>query len=149
MPNAIAEKIAASSNADPPIPNKPTPANDSATNTDVMAATITAAQTPPIIAFDAPLRSDTSSQYQLVLLMANALLSSDPVEWFSLISDQSCGGTCLPSLLRRGNLQTGTVSAVSRAKTVPKGSSRNLFLFNKLGETHAARAVSPQGPECE
>src|SRR5256885_15003208 len=97
MPNAIAEKIAASSNADPPTPNKPTPANDSATNTAVMAATITAAQTPPIIAFDAPLRSDTSSQYQLVLLMANALLSPYPVEWFSLISDQSCGDLFLPA----------------------------------------------------
>src|SRR5689334_19309344 len=71
MPNAIAAKIAASSSAEAPIPNSFTPANDNATTSDVMPATNNAAHIPPDIAFSAPLTSDTSSQYHL-LLMADA-----------------------------------------------------------------------------
>src|SRR5438045_8685776 len=73
MPEAIAEKIDASSSAEAPIPKIFTPANDRATTSEVMPATTSAAHIPPVIAFSAPLTSDTYSQYHL-LLMAECLL---------------------------------------------------------------------------
>jgi hypothetical protein len=60
----MAAKRAASRNVEAPIPNMCTPAKDNEATSDVMMATISAAQNPPLMAFSAPLTLVTSSQYQ-------------------------------------------------------------------------------------
>src|SRR5438132_8541787 len=80
MLNAMPAKMAASSIAEAPIPHIFTPAHAIATTNEVMPATTSAAHIPPVMAFSAPVTSETSSQYHL-LLMAYASSSRTLVRW--------------------------------------------------------------------
>src|SRR2546423_4073280 len=101
IPNAMAAKMAASSIAEAPIPNIFIPANDIATTNEVMPATTSAAHIPPVMAFSAPVTSETSSQYHLLLM---AYASSSRTYWYGGTHDRRSVHTAPTCLGRPGSL---------------------------------------------